>query len=1434
MLYLDLKKWVALFVSFVFLANQCSPLYAAPKQTRSKKSSSQSAQKKPASLTDKSKGILEQKVSEAQPKDDEWYVEDAKKAVNQTCMKINDPHNANRKNVGKCIAPLKKFEKDALEWNKKILNSTTCVGGEKGSAMYCYPTVALARGIIRSVLQKKPNENRFLLFDTAAELSDFTELIYLYGVQSEEDLRLAVRFCTDVISFYGSSCDGGGKGAGSRCDAQISAVLAVSALNLKGNGAYIKSAQDTVYSFLKKNYEGSGGAAMKVAIIALATINTKGSWRYIEQFLTKDSHPGILSETLDVLTPITFVTNAAAKVKAIEKWGSTSYRNATVDQFMYVDWQENKRQGKRGKAQYPYGNMLEDIGRFIGEKAAVNPEARRVAQEIMNHANGWAKARKRIKGARYMDATLHWPVVIGILDGYRKHGKRFIYVPSPELLGILYNGDFWDLNEGTQQRVHYKAWLFAQQRGWGWQKPLLDRDKITRSNQTAKAIKWAQIADIATMVASLGVGFLSKIPAVSRGMVKAVSYLNATKARMFKPMNFARKAPGKVTKTVVEEERVGVTMQQGRTPVAANSGNTGRSAASSTGRSSNHMHTGGNGSGGKNPVKPEQAADLKKAAGSGSTGKPAAKPSPKRTEPTPRTGNHPSQAKEKVTGPLDQQVQQAKAGASQPPTAAERLSNSEAPKPDLSSSAKPSSVMQRVKEEAADIKEAFSRWWKKESIEAQKVGIMPGEPQINPFAGLGDAYKGVKAERKAAAATKATIEESKGAWRALENAEKEVKREQIAFDNAGWGADGSPLLQAEKNLEEARNFAIEKGRDAERARKKLAAQNRYVESSQRSTQSLVENAQLRLDNRTAEWKAIQQNTALQKTDPEMWAQLEEEAYMNMAKASEELTAAEKAAASTEKVAATAEQATGGKAVDEGADMLTPLGDMKSAQAMQVLDPQATKLPILRQWESFASKMRRQQGINRRINEVRSSLPKSIDSTLSDVALLRNNVPKHVLSRLGDLEKKLQGISKEMQLLAVDPKINQSTKKVESLLGQIASKDVSGAEKQRLFVELNKEREQLFASLESYRDRIVPELQRARSLLDSVRGESDLSRTYNNIRNMEKRLSNAEDLLKGDLASLKQWSGGRYVEAIGSDIEGMVAKEKRIAQAARNKAAKQEFKASQRKKAQTSQMRDKPKEPAVQGNALEPGEGFSPSRGSETLKSVSSVDSKVSGVYELKDASGRTVAYAKATNATEVARTKQVQGIIEGASGGLRAKYPQIEIEYPRVLTENLSDLPAGIQKSISRDLQRVRAQNSTRAATLKETEAREFVMSSVDTGGMNLGDLDMLKFDVRDLAWEQPNPTAFFNGKMQSSMLQHLGGKPITQAEWTEVRGLVRDLNKAGFEHGDLGQNLFIKRSANGKLKVTLIDFEAATVKADQEVLNALEKMFQEYGALVP
>ncbi|MBR3898790.1 MAG: hypothetical protein IKJ44_00780 [Elusimicrobiaceae bacterium] len=65
-----------------------------------------------------------------------------------------------------------------------------------------------------------------------------------------------------------------------------------------------------------------------------------------------------------------------------------------------------------------------------------------------------------------------------------------------------------------------------------------------------------------------------------------------------------------------------------------------------------------------------------------------------------------------------------------------------------------------------------------------------------------------------------------------------------------------------------------------------------------------------------------------------------------------------------------------------------------------------------------------------------------------------------------------------------------------------------------------------------------------------------------------------------------------------------------------------------------------------------------------------------------------------------------------------------------------------------------------------------------------------------------------------------MGGKPITQAEWNEIIQLYNTLNKNGFIHDDLRYNLFIMRNADGKLRLSIIDFEPVSraPKADTDI----------------
>ena len=93
---------------------------------------------------------------------------------------------------------------------------------------------------------------------------------------------------------------------------------------------------------------------------------------------------------------------------------------------------------------------------------------------------------------------------------------------------------------------------------------------------------------------------------------------------------------------------------------------------------------------------------------------------------------------------------------------------------------------------------------------------------------------------------------------------------------------------------------------------------------------------------------------------------------------------------------------------------------------------------------------------------------------------------------------------------------------------------------------------------------------------------------------------------------------------------------------------------------------------------------------------------------------------------------------------------------------------------------------------------------------------------------------------LRSEAMAALKGKPMTAEEWQQVVSYIEDLHKAGFYHGDLFHNLFFRRDDNGKLIISLLDFEkgaifaddAAGIAADMEDLSVMKEYLETIGAL--
>ena len=163
------------------------------------------------------------------------------------------------------------------------------------------------------------------------------------------------------------------------------------------------------------------------------------------------------------------------------------------------------------------------------------------------------------------------------------------------------------------------------------------------------------------------------------------------------------------------------------------------------------------------------------------------------------------------------------------------------------------------------------------------------------------------------------------------------------------------------------------------------------------------------------------------------------------------------------------------------------------------------------------------------------------------------------------------------------------------------------------------------------------------------------------------------------------------------------------------------------------------------------------------------------VMELRDLRDNVVAYYKRTEEDEVDRTELFDEII--SENNLQNKYSLIELEYPRILSTDLSELPTEIANQIKSQV------------SDHKFLTEDMILTAVNTEG----------------SYEYNSNS---NKSARQTLQETLKGKPITNEEWEQVVNLVKDFNDAGFEHTDLENNIFFRRNENGKLIVTIIDFE--------------------------
>ena len=128
-----------------------------------------------------------------------------------------------------------------------------------------------------------------------------------------------------------------------------------------------------------------------------------------------------------------------------------------------------------------------------------------------------------------------------------------------------------------------------------------------------------------------------------------------------------------------------------------------------------------------------------------------------------------------------------------------------------------------------------------------------------------------------------------------------------------------------------------------------------------------------------------------------------------------------------------------------------------------------------------------------------------------------------------------------------------------------------------------------------------------------------------------------------------------------------------------------------------------------------------------------------------------------------------------------------------------------------------------------------FISSPVDASGMTLADLKYKKIEFETLSKSKASNGLTVKQQMEREIMRQLDGKPLSRKEWEQITDFVQELNKSGFEHGDMQHNLFIKRNpSTGKIKLTLLDFEDPTegLLSDAEALSWWQARLEFYGAL--
>ena len=193
------------------------------------------------------------------------------------------------------------------------------------------------------------------------------------------------------------------------------------------------------------------------------------------------------------------------------------------------------------------------------------------------------------------------------------------------------------------------------------------------------------------------------------------------------------------------------------------------------------------------------------------------------------------------------------------------------------------------------------------------------------------------------------------------------------------------------------------------------------------------------------------------------------------------------------------------------------------------------------------------------------------------------------------------------------------------------------------------------------------------------------------------------------------------------------------------------------------------------------------------------------VWRLFDNNNKIVGYLKYGTEEEIINTKKLHNII--TKNNLLDNSSNVEITYSEILAENADVLPKDILKGVYEEYDRIKM-------FVRDPDIRAkkmFVISPVDEGGVCWGNIGMDREHI-----------LFAHVK--------LNNKPITSEEWETIFSFFEKLEINDFSYDDIYNNLFFKRDREGKLKITMVDFENENSSNMIHDLRQLGNTLTKYG----